>query len=95
MVKLYDKIKTLLQMFPEFRDSDSKLIWDILERKQLTRDGFISKQNFLAAPNFKSISRARRMVQADFPELKASKSVQRLRDKKQDTKGTFSYREEI
>jgi len=94
-MKLYDKIKTLLELYPELRDSDQLLYWDLLERKQLARNGFISKQDFLNAPAFESVSRARRKVVENHPELGASKSVQSGRDKKESTKGMFAYHETI
>ena len=95
MTKLYDKVKTLLQMYPEFRDSDEKLAWDIWKRKFLVRDGFISEFNFITAkPSMKSIGRARRKVQENHPELKSSERVQKFKDIKESKKGFFPYHEE-
>lgn len=81
-------------MFPDFRNSDMRLFWDICERKQLAREGFISKQNFLNAPAFESISRARRKVQENHPELGATKEIRRGRAVKESKKGFFPYHEE-
>ncbi len=93
-MKLYDKVKTLLEMYPKLRNSDMELFWDICERKQLTREGFISKSNFMNAPAFESISRARRKVQENHPELAASESVKIGRDIKESKKGYFPYHEQ-
>jgi len=94
MIKLYDKVKTLLQMNPEFRDSDKKLYWDICHRKGYVRyDGVMTKQNFLAAPAFESVSRARRKVQENHLELRSSKNVQKAKNLKESKKGYFPYHE--
>lgn len=101
MSKLYDKIKTLLKMYPDFRDSDKKLFWDICKRKGLIQSTYvmdnvterITKQDFMYAPAFESVSRARRKVQENHPELRSSKEVQKNKDIKESKKGFFSYHE--
>jgi len=92
-MKLYDKIKRLLENDPRLRDSDKLLIWRILELQGLTDYNSISKENFLRGINFESVRRARQLVQEDNPSLASSKNVQAIKDKKQKSLGTFVYRE--
>ena len=82
-------------MFPELRDSDKKLFWDICKRKGYVGfDGVMTRQNFMSAPAFESVSRARRKVQENHPELRSSKEVQQFKNNKESKKGYFPYHEQ-
>ena len=102
-MKLYDVVKNLLISYPELRNSDRKLIWAVCWKKQLVQvdaKGFkgLSRMlymNFLQAPAFESITRARRKIQELYPELRSTKQVIKERRKKELTKGTFVYREKL
>lgn len=98
MTKLYDKVKRMLEYYPEFRDSDKKLFWRICQDLGLTfvnRDGdsCMSFPSFLKAPSTESVRRCRQKVMEHFPELRGSKSVTKIRKVKEDTKGTWVYKE--
>lgn len=93
---LYNYIRGLLKEYPELRDSDKKLmakLWHmqgIVNYHAMNIDDFI---NYAANPS--SIFRARQLVQADNPNLGSSKEVQEAKDIKEESKGTFAYREEL
>lgn len=92
---LYDKVKELLIKYPELRNSDRKLLWATWYVLGLVTDGVIAKDNFYKAPSSESITRARRKVQENNPELQASEKVKKERIIKQNSKGTFVYREQL
>ncbi len=102
-MKIYDLVKDLLEKYPEMRNSDKKLIWAVYFKKQLVQlpenpsiKGMsrILYMNFLQGPSFESITRARRKVQELNPELWSSMPVRNKRRVKEQTKGTFIFREE-
>jgi hypothetical protein len=95
-MKLYDKIKIALTNCPEYRDSDKKLTWYIWTSQGLTSPNSISIGNFISkAISPETISRARRKVQENYPGLRSNKGVQKQKDIKQSSKGTFVYKEEL
>jgi len=78
IVKLYDRVKKLLQNYPQTRDSDDKLvaiIWGedtVLEQKNILI--LLADEKLLS---YDSISRARRKVQELCPELRGKRYYQR------------------
>ena len=58
-------------------------------------DGVITKEDFLKAPSFESITRARRKVQELNPELAPNDYVKKAREKIEAQKGTHIFREEV
>lgn len=99
--KLYDVVKKLLTNYPALRDSDKLLMWNVWGI-----EGFISsygnslvrhitRDNFMKATSAESITRCRRKIQEEFPELQSSKNIKEARDQKASEKGTFVYREKI
>lgn len=93
-IKTYDLVKEILVEFPDCRNSDKRLLWEFWTRSGLTTSaGLIHYSNFMRATSSESITRARRKVQEHFPELGSNKAVQKEKDKKEDQKGTFIYRE--
>jgi len=86
------------------RNSDKELIWTVYLDLGIVKevDWFgkrecILKESILSGkmPSFESITRARRKIQQTFPNLGATDpTVIARRKQKQDTKGTFIYREE-
>ena len=102
MIKTYDLIKELLTDYPELRDSDKKLMWRVWnELGFILRDGrewipdFINKDDFMKAPSTETIRRCRQKIQELHPELRSSKEVQKMKDKKEASKSTFVYRDEV
>jgi hypothetical protein len=95
--KLYDTIKLLLTKYPDYRDSDKLLMWAVwsIERNNKIMFTSISKEDFLKCSSSESITRARRLVQANNSELRPSTYVAAKRHTKEATKGTFAYRETL
>jgi len=94
-VVLYELIKQLLTDYPSLRDSDKKLIWSVHIKEGKVMGGKISMEDFLSSTSEESITRARRRVQEEHPELCASPLIQEMRDKKEEDKGTFIYHEQV
>lgn len=95
-MKLYDLVKELLTKYPELRDSDKKLLWNVWGKKgHLSVNDFgntaITKESFLKSVSAESITRARRKVQEQHPELRASKAVEDSRKLKAEKKGMFIF----
>lgn len=100
-MRLYDRVKQVLENEPQTRNSDKLLIWKVWEVLHFVNGMFdapdvITKAHFMGAPTEESVTRARRKVQELHPELGATaKSVKARRDQKEATKGTFIFREEV
>lgn len=94
-MRTYDLIKKLLSDFPETRNSDKILIWKVWEVTGHAYGDHISKGGFFNAISTESIRRARQKVQELHRELRPTSSeVVRKRRMKEETKGTFVYRED-
>ena len=98
--KLYDLIKNLLTDYPELRDSDKKLIWEVWSKLDFINDDdgsydgeLITYQNFVDAPSTETIRRCRQKIQELNPELRGSQKIRKAREEKAKEKGTFIYRE--
>lgn len=78
IVKLYDRVKKLLQNYPQTRDSDDKLVAIIWGEDTVKRSESIlvllADEKLLS---YESIGRARRKVQELCPELRGKKYFQR------------------
>lgn len=94
-MKLYDKVKQLLTDNPELRSNDRALLWEVWNSSWLTKDGYISKENFFKAPSSESITRARRKVQENHKELEANETVKAFRKEKESKKGYHVYHEDV
>lgn len=85
---LYKLVKNILREDEEARDSDKALIWRVLAKKGLLRtmqdgDRFIyvlAYSGLEQAPTLESITRARRKVQEENPELMGSAEIQAKRE---------------
>lgn len=96
MPKIYNLVKRILEEKVAARSNDKHLIWIVMTYKAgKTGSPTIDLRDFLNCIPFESITRARRKVQENHPELKANRPTQDARVKKQKTKGTFVYREEL
>jgi hypothetical protein len=99
-MKTYDRLKTILENYPDTRNSDKRLIWKFWEEEGLIDYGdaygdFIKECDFLKATSPESIRRARQKIQQLYPELgPTSELVRKRRGIKSATKGTFIYRED-
>lgn len=78
--KLEDLVITILRKDKEARDSDNKLYVAVIDAlvpngSQLSVAELFCSQNKLGIPPFESVSRCRRRVQSDCPELRGNKEV--------------------
>jgi len=64
---LKDLVYKILLENPETRDSDKKLIWEVLNKMGFVKysgfDAWITKENFMKAPEFESVRRCRQALQ--------------------------------
>ena len=103
-MKLYDKIKIMLEENVVYRNSDKELIWAVWsEELKLTYSPYgyapadaITYREYKSLLSTESIRRARQLVQHDSPNLcPTTDKIRKLRRKRQDEKGTFAYRDTI
>ncbi len=95
-MKLYILVREILDDYPKCKDSDKKLQWKVYDRLGLTEsDGSISFKNFIHGPSFESIRRIRQKLAEKYPEYRSSEKVQLMKKKKEETKSTWIYREEV
>jgi len=80
--KLYDKVQILLEMKSDLRDSDRKLVWEIWESQGMVLGDVITYDNFMRASKADSITRASRMIKQLHPELKGTKNVILVKEKR-------------
>lgn len=94
---IYDLVKNLLEDYPKLRNSDKKLIWTVWYRMGFNNGEVMTKEQFISPdlPPIESITRARRKVVENHPELEADDPVEKARRKKAEEKGTFIYREKV
>jgi len=88
---IYDIVLRILQESTSCRDSDKKLIWNVLHIMGYVGEGGLDLAEFMRSPSFESITRARRKVQELHPELRSSKEVQKAKDLKQSEAGNFIF----
>ena len=96
-MKLYDRVKAILEKYPDTRKSDKKLMWAVWWQKQMIQQptglgimySRIQFMDFMNATNPESITRVRRKIQEEHPELASSAAVQAAKDKKEESKGAF------
>ena len=91
-MKLYEEIKMLLIAYPELRDSDRKLIWEIWKRQGVVKGDALRFEDFMLAALPENIRRTRQKIQEKFEGLRSSVPVQEIKKDKQHYKGTFAYR---
>jgi predicted RNA-binding protein with EMAP domain len=93
-MKIYDRVKKILELHPSTRNSDKRLIWQVYkDMYPFGQDLTISYHDFMELPAFESITRARRKIQEIHPELQATKEVFEQRALKADSKGQFIFTE--
>lgn len=90
---LYNQVYKILKTSEEARNSDRKLIWDVLYSLGLCTSNFITIEDYMKAPSSESITRAGRRVKQSHPELKGNKRVEEMRKKKEATKGNFIFQD--
>lgn len=95
MIKLYDRLKHLLELSPLYRNSDDELQWQIWTDTGTVVDGVINKERFLTAINPETIRRTRQKIQEEHPELKADPSVLARREEIEKTGGNFVFQQTL
>lgn len=76
MTNLSWKVEWTLRNYSQTRSSDKLLLWKIVARDKES----ITYQDFLNAPAMESVTRARRKIQEQHPELRAVKEVEEQRN---------------
>lgn len=96
-MKLYPVVKNILIKYPDTRDSYKKLLWEVWRELGYLNSGALYYSGLMkrGCPTFESVTRASRYVKIDNPTLRGNKDVLLFKKKKQSTKGTFAYREEV
>jgi hypothetical protein len=86
-----DRVYTILMMHPVCRDSDRKLFWRYYHDHYGIGTLSIDFTTFMNGKydSYETISRARRAVQAEHPELSASPIIAEARASIEATKGDF------
>lgn len=93
---VYDLVYLCLKEHKQARNSDKFLYFFLLSKQGLVKNKTLTWENFKKAPSFETVRRSRQKVQEEHPELgPTSDRVKQLRGRKEDTKGTFIYREEV
>ena len=80
-------VKKILQEQPETRGNDYLLWLEVIKGEgnysQMTVSDFLEWAKVMKIPCFETVSRARRKLQAKYPELRATKPVQEARAEKE------------
>jgi hypothetical protein len=79
-LNIKDRVKTLLEQYPHLRDSDERLcanIWHSRIKSGLTASDFLAEYASGKLPSSESITRCRRKVQEECPELRGENYVKR------------------
>lgn len=83
-------VRSILEALPQTRDDDYLLWLNVLEisaavdfdvtfSRRTTLHDFLADAKFSKYPHFETVSRARRKLQAKFPELKATEETRKMR----------------
>ena len=98
-MKLYDVVKQMLEEYPQLRDSDRKLIWNLWHKKGILegegKKTTISFENFMTAPHPESIRRVRQKIQEQHPHLKATLEVDEIKREIEAWGGNHVFQENL
>lgn len=78
-MRIYDKVKLILEEVPLTRNSDNELFWEYARRRGMILMGMISRDDFMDI-RFETLRRCRQQIQRSHPELRGSNY--KLRHKK-------------
>ena len=81
-MELKEVIRQILEDVPEARDSDRRCICEVYKRiyPNALNSRFESVVMSSAFPSFESVTRTRRKVQAENPDLRAKKDIEKARE---------------
>ncbi|HCX04422.1 MAG TPA: hypothetical protein DHM42_08030, partial [Clostridiales bacterium] len=95
-MKIYDLVYQCLKEHEQARNSDKFLYFFLLSKLGLVKNRTLTWENFKKAPSFETVRRSRQDIQSKHPELApTSDRIREIRGHKENTKGTFIYREEV
>ncbi len=94
-MKTFLLVKKLLEQYPELRSDDKLLQWKMLELQGKIINGYLSYQGFRTAKSTETIRRTRQMVQEKHPELGPVKEVEKMREQRQQSKGSWVFRDDV
>ena len=86
--RMKDLVKTLLEIKPECRNSDTVLYKEVLkvvgfangtDVMSLSVEHFLDNMKLYGCPNFETVRRTRQKVQEQHSELRASRAVETVR----------------
>jgi hypothetical protein len=83
-MKVFDRVKKILETYPEARNSDNLCEWIYLEQIGIVENSIITRSAFMEAPPLESIRRARQLVQEKHPELQANDAVKSFRKQREE-----------
>lgn len=98
LYRIEDMVAVILKEDEESRNSDTRLYYEFCKRynPSILSDGFggvLQNFNDYGLPRFASVSRARRKLQAQRPELRGSKDVKRWRSENELAVCSYAVRE--
>lgn len=93
-MKVFERVKAILETYPEARNSDNVCEWIYLEQIGIVENNIITRSSFLEAPPLESIRRARQLVQEKHPELQANETVKTFRKQKEEKFPRWVFDEE-
>lgn len=91
-MKLYDRVKRLLEQEPKNRDSDKRLIWRVWQLEGRAIDRTITWDSFKLATSTESIRRCRQKIQELHPYLRCTEETEKRRKEIEKERGTFIFR---
>jgi hypothetical protein len=97
--KVSNIVKEILERNKATRDNDNLLYVEVIYaiKPEVVNSNFryvLSNANFLGLPPFETVSRCRRKLQKEYPELKASDKVEKIRTEKQEEYIEYSRQKE-
>lgn len=94
-MKVYDRVKEILLNDEQAKNSDKVLYWHFIERSTPPWKPGLDFETWMKLPSFETVRRTRQKLQETDPEKygATSSKVKQERKQKQETKGTFIYRE--
>jgi hypothetical protein len=93
---VYELVKQCLVQQERARNSDKFLYFFFLSKLGLVENRTLTWDNFQKAPSFETVRRSRQKIQEEDSNLGPTNSqVIQTRGRKESTKGTFIYTEEV
>ena len=88
---IYDLVYRIMKASEGSRNSDKKLIWNVLYSLGLCTTNYIAVEDYINAPSSESITRAARKVRELHPELRPTLKIEKIKKAKEATRGNFIF----